>query len=147
MDIDLVPANESDVEDLVKLRIAAMRDSLERMGRFDPQRARDRFLSTFSPAHTRHICINGTRIGFVVVKTGADGLLLDHLYITPEHQNNGIGSRILRMIFEEADRKGLPLRVGALKKSDSNRFYIRHGFDLVEESEWDNHYVRHARNT
>ena len=36
-----------DAEALVAIRIAAMRESLERLGRFDPQRARDRFLAGF----------------------------------------------------------------------------------------------------
>jgi hypothetical protein len=42
----------------------------------------------------------------------------------------------------EADASALPLRVGALKESASNRFYIRHGFQFVESSEFDNYYVR-----
>lgn len=46
------------------------------------------------------------------------------------------------MIFEEADAAMLPIRVGALRESDSNRFYARHGFELVEQAEWDNYYVR-----
>jgi len=44
MNIKLIPVEASDAEDLVQLRILAMRESLERIGRFDPQRARDRFL-------------------------------------------------------------------------------------------------------
>jgi len=38
------------VEALVAIRIAAMRESLERIGRFDRQRARERFLAGFDPA-------------------------------------------------------------------------------------------------
>ena len=34
--------SEADFEDLLALRIAAMRESLERLGRFDPERARSR---------------------------------------------------------------------------------------------------------
>ena len=40
-----VAAEPSDFESLVALRIEAMRESLERIGRFDPVRARERFLS------------------------------------------------------------------------------------------------------
>ena len=40
-------AVQSDAEVLVDIRIAAMRKSLERIGRFDPQRARERFLASF----------------------------------------------------------------------------------------------------
>jgi GNAT superfamily N-acetyltransferase len=135
-------AEPDDAEALVALRILAMRESLERIGRFDPQRARQRFLSTFSPEHTRHIVVAGERTGFVVVKPDGDGLLLDHLYIDPRFQNRGIGAAVLQRVFAEADEAGLPLRVGALRGSDSNRFYARHGFVLVKEDEWDNYYLR-----
>lgn len=142
MEPQLLQAAQDDAEILVELRIAAMRESLERIGRFNPERARDRFLSSFSPAHTRHICVDGKRIGFVVVKPDGDGLLLDHLYIHPDWQNAGIGSFVLKEIFQQADLLGKQIRVGALKGSDSNRFYVRHGFKLIEEAEWDNYYVR-----
>ena len=39
--------SEADFEDLLALRIAAMRESLERLGRFDPERARSRLQATF----------------------------------------------------------------------------------------------------
>jgi GNAT superfamily N-acetyltransferase len=145
--IDLLPVEETDAEALVLLRIAAMRDSLERIGRFDARRARERFLSGFEPRHTRHIVKDGARVGFVVVKPAGDGLLLDHLYVHPAYQGMGIGSEVLRRILAEADRGHRCVRVGALKGSDSNRFYVRHGFELVDHAEWDNYYVRRAHAT
>lgn len=42
------------------------------------------------------------------------------------------------------DRRGLPVRVGALRGSDSNRFYRRHGFVPVAQSEWNIEYLRPA---
>ncbi len=141
-DFVLTAADEADVESLVALRIEAMRESLERIGRFDPQRARERFVSGFSAKHTRHIEVGGERVGFVVVKDGGDFALLDHLYIRPRHQGKRIGHAVLTQVIEEATAKQLPIRVAALRGSDSNRFYLRHGFRLVEESEFDNYYVR-----
>lgn len=99
----------------------------------------------FSPGLTKHIVKNGTRVGFVVVKPDGDGLLLDHLYIHPDYQNQGIGQWVLHQVFDEADVQGKAIKVGALKGSDSNRFYARHGFELVEQAEWDNYYVRQAK--
>lgn len=139
------PAAPDDAEELVALRIAAMRESLERLGRFDPVRARERFLSTFSPAHTRHLVVESRRVGFVVLRPAPEHLLLDHLYIHPSHQGKGIGAAVLAALFAQADAQDKPMRVGALRESDSNRFYVRHGFELVEEGEWDNYYVRKLR--
>jgi GNAT superfamily N-acetyltransferase len=142
LQIQLHDVEVHDAEALVTLRIAAMRDSLERIGRFDAQRVRERFLAGFSPADTRHIILDGRKVGLVVVKPVNGELLLDHLYIHPDFQGQGIGAWVLRQVFAQADMQGLPLRVGALTQSDSNRFYERHGFRLVEEGEWDNYYVR-----
>jgi GNAT superfamily N-acetyltransferase len=144
--IVLTPVEPGDAEELVALRIAAMRDSLERIGRFDPVRARERFLSGFSPEHTRHIEAEGRRVGFVAVKPQPEYVLLDHLYIHPSSQGNGIGASVLARVIEEADSLRLPVRVGALRDSASNRFYQRQGFRLVEQSEVDNYYIRTGEN-
>ena len=142
--ISLTPAIESDFEALVAIRIEAMRESLERIGRFDPARARERFRSGFSPAHTRHIEAGHERVGFLVTMPQERHLLLDHLYIKPSYQGLGVGTEVLQLVFTQADSLGLPVKVGALRESDSNRFYQRHGFQLVEQGEFDNYYLRSA---
>jgi ribosomal protein S18 acetylase RimI-like enzyme len=138
------PASESDAEQLASARVIAMRESLERIGRFNPQRARERFLANFSPSHTRHIVHDGQRVGFIVVREDGRDLLLDHLYIRPESQSLGIGTAVLSQLFFEAKAQGKAIRVGALRESASNRFYERHGFQLIERAEFDNYYVWHA---
>jgi GNAT superfamily N-acetyltransferase len=140
--ITLSPVAAADFEALLALRIEAMRESLERIGRFDPARARERFRNNFDPQATRHIQVGEERVGFVVIKPAANHLLLDHLYIRPGHQGQGIGAWVLEWVFAQADTLGLPVRVGALRESDSNRFYLRHGFRLVEQAEFDNYYLR-----
>lgn len=142
--ITLHPACESDFEALLALRIDAMRESLERIGRFDSARARERFRSGFSPAHTQHIVTEGAPVGFLVTRAQGEHLLLDHLYIRPGHQGRGIGSWVLHQVFAQADALGLPVKVGALRGSDSNRFYLRHGFEPLEQGEFDNYYLRPA---
>lgn len=125
-----------------------MRESLERIGRFDPIRARERFLSNFIPALTRHVVADSAgrpRVGFVVIRPQGDHLLLEHLYFRQRYQGQGFGTAVLNQVFVDADRQSMDVRVGALKDSDANRFYARHGFVLVEQSEWDLYYVRRHR--
>ena len=142
------PAEEADGEPLADVRVEAMRESLERAGRFDLTRARERFLSNFAPALTRHIVVDGAaraRVGFVVVRPHGDHLLLEHLYFRQRYQGQGFGTAVLKQVFADADRQSMDVRVGALRASDANRFYERHGFILVEQSEWDLYYVRRHR--
>ena len=140
--IDFATATEDDFEDLFALRMAAMHDSLARIGRLDAIRSRERFHSGFAPERTRHILAGGVRVGFVVVKPVYDELLLDHLYVHPDFQGRGIGAVALRAVIDEANAQRLPLRLCALRGSDSNRFYQRHGFVPVDEQEYDIYYER-----
>ncbi|MGC4073069.1 MAG: GNAT family N-acetyltransferase [Nibricoccus sp.] len=134
-------ASAADFEILVELRIAAMRESLERLGRFDPERARERLRKTFVPEFTHFINCDDRVVGFYVLRPAADGLHLDHFYIHPSAQNQKIGSHVLGMLIENNTQPPRPIYVGALKESASNRFYLRHGFEKKSEDEWDNYYV------
>lgn len=144
-ELALAPARDDDFEALLSLRLAAMRESLERVGRFDPQRARERLSRGYQPAHTRHILRHGELVGFVVVVPRDEGWLLDHLYVHPSAQGEGIGSWVLAQVLAEADAVHAPVSVTALKHSEANRFYQRHGFELQAEGEWDWYYLRAAR--
>jgi len=140
--LSLHAVTQDDRHALAELRVGAMQESLEALGRFDPERARARFLDGFDPTNTRAVVSGGRRVGFVVVRPVESHLLLDHLYIELPSQGLGYGSAVLKAIFAEADAKNMDLRVGALKGSRSNDFYVRHGFNLVTSAEWDNYYVR-----
>jgi GNAT superfamily N-acetyltransferase len=143
--ITLEPAAQSDFEALVAIRIEAVRESLERIGRFDRVRARERFRSGFSLEHTKHIAAGAERVGFVVTRPHEQYLLLDHLYVRPAHQGRGIGARVLQHVFAQAESLRVPVEVGALRGSDSNRFYTRHGFLLVEQRELENDHLHQAQ--
>jgi GNAT superfamily N-acetyltransferase len=140
--LTFVPASPADGEALASLRVVAMRDSLERIGRYDPQRARQRFLATYDPACTWQLRHGGALAGFYVLRPQADYLLLDHLYLAPGCQRQGMGAAVLARVFAEADAARKSVRVGALRGSEANRFYVRHGFVPDGEEEFDLYYRR-----
>ena len=138
----LQPASADDFEPLLALRLRAMRDSLERLGRYDEVRAHERLAAGFAPESTHHVVADGRRVGFLVLKRLSHALRLDHLYIDPPAQRRGIGSAVLRWVCAQADDELLPVELCALKGSAANRFYLRHGFVEVGEGEWDIDYLR-----
>lgn len=142
MPIQFSPAKLDDGQALADVRVAAMKESLQAVGRFDPVRARERFLSGFDPGCTQQIFQNGSRIGFWVLRQQEPTWLLDHLYVLPAYQSQGAGSQVLAHVSGLADRAHRVLRLGALKGSRSNAFYLRHGFLKVDEGEWDIYYER-----
>ncbi|WP_183635063.1 GNAT family N-acetyltransferase [Niveibacterium umoris] len=119
-----------------------MRESLERIGRFDAVRARDRLAASWVPALTRHIVSDGERVGFFMLRRADHALVLQHLYLVPAVQGRGIGSAVMKSLIGESVRSGLPLRVTALRDSPANAFYLRHGFVRCHSEEFDVDYVR-----
>lgn len=145
--LDYHPAQAIDFEDLLTLRIAAMRESLEAIGRFDLARARSRLAATFKPEHTYWIVAGSRerepcRIGFYAMQAEADHLMLQHLYLHPSASGRGWGAQVMQRLIDESARAKLPLRVCALRDSRSNGFYTAHGFVRTGEGEWDIEYER-----
>lgn len=77
---------------MAELRAVVMQPDLERMGRYDPERVRRRFLDSFTPAHTRVIQHAGVDVGLVAARPDADALWIEHFYLDPARQGQGIGS-------------------------------------------------------
>ena len=135
--IELQAAGGHDFESLLALRLRAMRPSLQRLGRYDEQRARERLTAGFDPDYTQHIVQDGRRLGFVVLKPLSHALRLEHLYVEPGAQGLGIGGQVLGWVCAQADRMQLPVEVCVLKHSDALRLYQRHGFVITGDGPWD----------
>jgi GNAT superfamily N-acetyltransferase len=136
----ILPCSKDDGEILARLRDRAMRESLEAIGRYDSTRVRQRLLAHFKPENTKIVFDKATLIGFYVLLEKGDHLYLDHLYIDPDHQSKKYGSAILHTIIECARVQCKPLRLGALKQSKANDFYLTHGFEQTHEGEHDIYY-------
>jgi GNAT superfamily N-acetyltransferase len=137
----LTPVFATDFDGMVAIRVAALRESLERLGRLDPVRARERLAAGFAPEHMRHIELDDERIGFITLRPDSgpvpSALHLDHLYIRPACQGHGIGAWALDWAKAQAVSQDCDITLSALKQSAANRFYLRHGFVQVAEAEFD----------
>lgn len=140
VNLDFPQATDDSAEALAELRVLAMRESLEAIGRFDPTRARQRFLDSYISADTRLILKEGELIGFFVTCLKNDHFLLDHLYLHPEQQSSGVGRIVVDLVKADAEQLNLPIRLGALRGSRSNHFYLANGFKKTHEGEWDIYY-------
>ncbi|AZY48314.1 GNAT family N-acetyltransferase [Bordetella avium] len=130
-------AQEADFDALAELRRAAMRPSLEALGRYDPARSRERLRASFDPALTRHIEADGERVGFFILDDRQPVWRLAHFYLHPDHSGRGIGSAVLAQLRSRARALGASIELTALRGSRSNAFYLAQGFEKVGESEWD----------
>ncbi|MET7859443.1 GNAT family N-acetyltransferase [Streptomyces sp. NPDC005318] len=140
----LHPADPSDIERIAELRAVVMRPDLERLGRYDEHRVRQRLRDTFAPEHTSVVLADGEFAGCVTLRPVESGWWLESFYLSPALQGRGIGTAVLRTLLERTDAEGADVRLHVLQGSPARRLYERHGFTLEGEDPIDVHLVRRA---
>ena len=138
----LRPAVVEDVEVIAELRAEVMRADLERLGRYDEHRVRQRLRDSFSAEYTSIIVVDGDLAGCITIRPAEDRLWLEHFYLAPRLQGRGLGSAVLRTALEEADAEGETVALNVLQGSDARRLYERHGFVLESEDPIDVFMIR-----
>ncbi|GAB2837522.1 GNAT family N-acetyltransferase [Lentzea nigeriaca] len=138
----LRPASISDVEAVAELRAVVLKADLDRLGRYDEQRVRQRLRDGFDAAHTEVIEVDGLFAGCVALRPAEDAHWLEHFYLDPQQQGQGVGSAVLRELLERCDRSGVVVRLNVLQGSSAQRLYARHGFTVDTEDPVDVFMVR-----
>lgn len=133
--MELRPSLGTDIDWLVELRAEVLRPDLERLGRYDPQRVRDRMRDAFRPENTRIIVVDGSDAGSISVRDEADARWIEHFYLAAGARNRGIGSAVLRRIIGGEDAR--PFKLNVLQGSPARRLYERFGFTAYEEDDVD----------
>ncbi|MBX7552022.1 GNAT family N-acetyltransferase [Streptomyces sp. tea 10] len=141
-DWEIRQASAADVEAVAELRAVVLRADLERLGRYDERRLRQRLRDGFTPAHTWVVEAAGALAGCVALRPAADAHWLEHFYLDPALQGRGIGSAVLSMLLERCDRDGTPVRLNVLRGSRALKLYARHGFTVESEDPVDVFMIR-----
>ncbi|WP_323182908.1 GNAT family N-acetyltransferase [Streptomyces sp. NBC_00078] len=123
----------ADIEVVAELRATVMRADLERLGRYDEHRVRQRLRDSFSVRHTSIITVEGELAGCVTVRPARGRHWLEHFYLAPHCQSRGLGSAVLRTVLERTDAQGMTVALNVLQGSAARRLYERHGFVVEAE--------------
>ncbi|GAA2796312.1 GNAT family N-acetyltransferase [Streptomyces showdoensis] len=140
----LRPARAADVEPVAELKAVVMRDDLERLGRYDEHRVRQRLRDEFRPEHTSIVEVDGAFAGCVAFAPYAHGPghSLSHFYLAPEAQGRGLGTALLAALLDRADAEAVPVRLTVVQGSAARRLYERAGFTVESEDPVDVRMVR-----
>lgn len=136
------PATATDVEPVAELRATVLRADLERLGRYDEHRVRQRLRDRFAPTHTSVIEVDGAFAGCVSLRPAPEAHWLEHFYVAPHLQGSGLGTAVLRRLLGRCDRVGTVVRLNVLQGSPARRLYERHGFSVEHEDPVDVFMVR-----
>jgi GNAT superfamily N-acetyltransferase len=130
----LRPAHPRDFLFCERLYFAEMEHIIARLG-FDLQQERESFARQWRAAEVRIITIAGEDIGWLQTRLTDNALFLGQLYLSGPVQRQGIGTRVLQMLIEEARRAGKPVTLGVVKINPARRLYERLGFRCTHEDE------------
>ncbi|MEU3510549.1 GNAT family N-acetyltransferase [Streptomyces longwoodensis] len=127
----------ADVEVIAELRATVMRADLERLGRYDDYRVRQRLRDSFSPRYTSVLVLDHDLAGCVTVRPAEGRQWLEHFYLAPHCQGRGLGTAVLRTVLARTDAQGMAVGLNVLRGSGARRLYERHGFVVEAQDEVD----------
>lgn len=135
MAFTLRPSVPGDIDWLVELRAVVLRADLERLGRYDDVRVRERMRKAFVPEWSRIVISEGAEVGSITARPDGNVRWIEHFYLSPDAQGRGIGSSVLQSVLNEPHH-GVT-RLNVLQGSAARRLYERVGFVADYEDEVD----------
>lgn len=132
------PAVLPDLPDVTELARQAYQIYVPRMDREPAPMSAD-----YGPAIRAgqvHVVVDEHRVvGMIVLVAGEDWLQIDNVAVHPDHQDRGIGTRLLRFAELEALRSGvLEIRLHTNEQMTENiAFYAEHGYGETHRAEQD----------
>jgi len=87
----------------------------------------------------------GQRVGAIWLSKESDHLWLREIQISPPHQNQGIGTKLLMKVLDEAANSGLSLRLRVLTENRAKALYDRLGFKGIGMHGDTHYWMEYAR--
>ncbi len=140
----LIDSGPEDFAFLWEVRRSSMKQYLEQTwGSWDEASQRKQFRASLLEFPHRIIEWQGQRIGILACQRFPDWIMLNRIFLLPQAQKQGIGSRIIGEILKSARAQRLPVRLRVLRVNPARRLYERLGFVITEETP--THYSMEAR--
>jgi len=100
--VTLRPATPADSEFCFQLHKATMGDYITAIWGWDEQRQRDFHARSFNPDRWQIITADGIDIGMIDVEYRPAEIYLSRIEIHPKYQGDGIGTRLISALIDEA---------------------------------------------
>lgn len=140
-DISFESMSPTDFEYLYGLSETTMSRYVEEVwGAWDEVKSRDHFGAALANGEFQSICEGGLRVGALSILKMANHHQIEQLFIEPQHQNRGVGTRVVRQILADAAVDLKPVRLRVLVSNPAKRLYERLGF-VVTESTKERHFM------
>ncbi|WP_285498253.1 GNAT family N-acetyltransferase [Actinomadura sp. NBRC 104425] len=113
-EVGLRQATSEDGEFCYRLHKAAMKEYVDAIWGWEERAQREYHERQYDPARWQVITAGGADVGMISVDRHADHIYLGRIEVLPEYQGRGIGTRLIRALVDEAERKGVPFVLDVL---------------------------------
>ncbi len=131
----LRPATAADLDFLWALHVASMKPYVEQVYGWDDADQRAMYEHDFAHAKTQIVEVDGRPAGRLELRAHDDAVWLGNIQLTPERQNQGLGSAMIRAVMADAFAAGLPVRLRVFRINPARRLYERLGFSQTRETD------------
>jgi GNAT superfamily N-acetyltransferase len=142
--VELRPVTEDDDQFLLSLYAGTREEELaqaewaegqkEMFLRWQFDLQRQEYNARFPDAAYHVILVDGSRAGRIWVGSDDEQIRLLDIALSPEFQNRGVGTALLRRLMDQAAKAGKALRhMVFVLNNDAHRFYERLGFTIIDD--------------
>jgi ribosomal protein S18 acetylase RimI-like enzyme len=134
--IHLRPATPDDSEFLYNIKKETLKQYITETWGWDEKVQRDYHKKNFEPDRYHIIQKGGENIGCISIDEQSDKNILNIIEITPDHQNKGIGSKLIRDLIKKSFQENKQVELQVLKVNQrAFKLYKSLGFILEDETE------------
>jgi ribosomal protein S18 acetylase RimI-like enzyme len=130
----LRPATPDDYEWVRRLHHTVLRAAVEDMWGWDEAFQDDFFARFFQPSKVQVIRVEGRDAGILSVERRDEHILLSNIWLAPDFQGKGVGTRVVVDLQAQAGAAHLPLVLEVLRTNRARELYERLGFGVYEET-------------
>jgi RimJ/RimL family protein N-acetyltransferase len=145
-ELTLRPAQLADFAFCQRTYLEPMRATIEKLG-LDEASHLANFARRWQVEQVRIVMMHGQVIGWLQTAATDDALFLAQLFVDTSFQRQGIGSRLMRILIEEAARENKAVTLGVVKTNPARRLYERLGFSVTHEDQYKFYMRRHPDRT
>ena len=136
MDITLRPVRNEDKEFCRRVHHTALRDVVIRQfGQWDDTLQDNYFEKSWSSLSLEIIEVDSQATGTFSREIHPDYFAIAQIYLLPQFQKQGIGTRLLTEQLDKAQSLGLPVRLNVLLENRARKLYERLGFKVTVKTD------------
>jgi ribosomal protein S18 acetylase RimI-like enzyme len=144
--IALRPAQSADLVFCRRVTHETMSRIVEQLFGWDEAHQIEKFARQWNVDEVRLITVGDEDAGWLQTAAVGDAVFLKQIYLDRPFQRQGIGTRVMQIVMEEARREGKAVTLGVVKINPARRLYERLGFRTMREDEY-KFYMRREADT